>query len=155
MPITVQRLRTATEEFFRLHWNLPEAPPTWFERPFTGVGFPSTTGHLPGCYALARETGVVYIGSAISRGKTRYVGYGLHSRLLSYVRRDRSVRRPDGQHVWSFTRGHSSIYTIGFPLKRGYLALALEHFLVGRFQDQLENKNRVFRAPLARATGKA
>jgi hypothetical protein len=154
MPITPQRLRTATEEFFRLHWNLPEPPPSWCKRPFVGIGA-LHAGELPGCYALARKTGIVYIGSAVSRGNVRYVGYGLHSRILRYIRRDRSVHRPDGERVWSFTHGHSGIYTIGFPLERGYLAIALEHFLVGRFQNQLENKNRVFRAPMARATRKA
>ncbi len=154
MPITPQRLRTATDEFFRLHWNLPDAPPAWCKRPFTGVGA-LEAGELPGCYALARGTGIVYIGSAISRGNARYVGYGLHSRILSYMQRDRSVHRADGQRVWSFRHGHSAIYTIGFPIERGYLAIALEHFLVGRFQDHLENRNRVFRAPLTRATRKA
>jgi hypothetical protein len=151
MPITPQRLRTATNEFFQLHWNLPEAPLVWCQRAFVGVGA-LEGGELPGCYALARDGGIVYIGSAISRGNSRYVGYGLHSRILSYMQRDRSVRRPDGQRVWRFRHGHSGIYTIGFPLKRGYLAIALEHFLVSRFQDQLENKNRVFPAPLMRTT---
>ena len=153
MPITARRLRSATDEFFRLHWNLREAPPSWCKQPFTGVGA-LDRGELPGCYALMRDGDIVYIGSAISRGNQRYVGYGLHSRILSYMRRDRSVRRADAQRVWSFRHGHSGIYTIGFPLKRGYLAVALEHFLVGRFQDNLENKNRVFRAPLEKAMRK-
>ena len=154
MPITPQRLRTARDEFFRLHWNLLGTPPTWCKRTFTGVGA-LDAGELPGCYALVRGTGIVYIGSAISRENPRYVGYGLHSRILSYMRRGRLIQRTDGRRVWSFRHGHSGIYTIGFPLERGYLAIALEHFLVGRFQNQLENRNRVFRAPLARATRKA
>src|SRR5947209_1170530 len=138
MGITPPQLVKATHEFFRLHWRLRERPPVWCQKPFIGVGY-FTGGHLPGCYALVRGHRVVYVGSAISRGNKRYEHYGLHSRMLSYVRRDRSIHRPDGQPGWTFRHGHSAIYTIGFPSERAYLAIALEHFPVGRFGDDLEN----------------
>ena len=135
MPVSRRQLIKATEEFFRLHWKLDFSPPIWCKKPFIGVGSIDSP-ELPGCYALMRKKQIVYVGSAVSRGNKRYVGYGLNSRILSYIRRDRSIRRADGQRVWKFRYDHSGIYTIGFPIDRGYLASALEQFLIGRFGNK-------------------
>jgi hypothetical protein len=143
--MTSHRLKSATNEFFKLHWNLSEPSPRWCKRPFEGIGY-LECGNLPGCYALVKDNNIVYIGSAISRGKKQYVGYGLHSRILSYIKRDRSIKRTDEQPAWTFRHGHTAIYTIGFSRERSYLAIALEHFLIGKLPE-LENRIRVLSKP--------
>jgi hypothetical protein len=136
MSVPLAEIITATEEFFKLHWQIPdEKPPSWLMHPYTGTGF-VPSGKLPGCYALLRVREVVYIGSGVSRGTARYSGWGLASRVRQYTQRDSAA----GRDIWSFRHGHSGIHTIGFPAERAYLVLALEMFLISRFSDRLENK---------------
>jgi hypothetical protein len=141
MPVRQVELTEATAVFFDRHWNVPEPRPHWCETAWDGIG--SVPFHdQPGCYALLRDGLVVYIGSAVGVGSKRYRSFGISFRLNSYIRRDRGRRRGDGKPVYRFRRNHTGAYTIGFPPQYAYLALALEHFLIGCFADQLENRRK-------------
>jgi hypothetical protein len=138
---TVVSLKQQTRTFLRRHWDpeLLDAPhPSW-SRPwqFQG-GIPNH--RLPGCYALLRGDKVIYIGSGTGKGKERYKGSGLGSRLQVYCSRDFSVKATDpaGRQYKPTARakGITALVTIGFDARYSYLADALEAFLIDRLHPE-------------------
>lgn len=133
---TLDHLRRQTEVFFDLHWPHGEAQPEWSERwEFLG---PIPNHEVQGCYALLRSDAVVYIGVGAGKGTARYRGAGLGTRLHPYWR-----KHPGGPHPESGAAryvaaekwvGTDAIVTIGFPPERGYLAYALEPYLIARLK---------------------
>ena len=144
MPLSRNRLVKETEHFLALHWPPNESKPTWSDKPWTGI---DSVPHynLQGCYALLRGDRITYIGSAFGRGNTLRRGFGISSRLAGYyVRRDRTVIREDKVPVYTFRHGYTAAYTIGFSCY-SYLAIALEHYLIGRFAADLpDNRIKIF-----------
>ena len=145
--ITRDDLREATRRFFAKHWNPAlcdqHEPPDWSE-PWELVGeMPGSARQ--GCYALVEGGVVTYIGKGGGRGSGGYPECGLGKRIGAYMRRAKDKGRTDGQRVYEFRelyRKHTGIMTIAFPSGYGYLALALEAYLIAEFTDKgLTNKH--------------
>jgi hypothetical protein len=95
---------------------------------------------------LLQGENVVYVGSAVGKGKARYPNSGLGGRLQAYCSRDFSVKAPDvaSRHykLTAAANGITALATIGFEAKHWYLAAALELFLIDRLRPR---RNRVGR----------
>lgn len=143
--VTMADIQSATDEFIKKHWNsgacgeFSEA--SWKE----WVAF---TGEIPnndkqGCYALGVDERVFYVGSAVSRGAGKYTGNGIGKRLGDYAIWDRTKKASGGRRVYCMRDGfdpNTRVFTFGVPVPYGYLALALEEFLISRFKgDGLVN----------------
>lgn len=138
---TVFDLRQRTRIFLTRHWD-PErlgAPhPSWSKPWRFQGGIPNHK--LPGCYALLKGDEVVYIGTGAGKGKLRYQGSGLGSRLQRYCSRDFTVKATDpaGRQYKPTARapGITALATIGFHPRYWYLAPALEAFLIDRLHPK-------------------
>ena len=144
MP-TMDDVRRETQEFIRRHWDISkldtEESPIWCEYGLTGT---CPNEDRPGCYALVEGGEVTYIGSGASQGHGIYEGCGLGHRLNGYLQYDRTQpaatladRRYKPKPQYTFT----SLHTFGFPRVYGYMALALESFLLNRVPTS-DNKHR-------------
>ena len=130
--ITLERLKAATEDFFTRHWverELGPKPTFWDGRwEFKGT----VPNHdKPGCYALLSGKEVVYIGVGARRGAGRYEGMGLGARL-THVWKTKGGQRTgeyEPEKKWA-DRKIDAVATMGLPRKYGYLAYALEAFLI-------------------------
>jgi hypothetical protein len=138
-------IQQATDEFITKHWNsracgeFPDA--SWKE-------WAALTGEIPnndkqGCYALVVDERVFYVGSAVSRGAGKYTGNGIGKRLGDYAIWDRTKKGSGGRRVYCMRDGFDpsiKVFTLGIAAPYGYLALALEDFLIPRFKtDGLVN----------------
>jgi hypothetical protein len=143
---TIATLKSGTREFFSRHWDRRRLgpAPTWSSAwEFLG-GIPNND--RPGCYVLLQGEDVVYIGSAVGKGKARYPNSGLGGRLQAYCSRDFSVKASDvasrRYKPTATANGVTALATIGFETKHWYLATALELFLIDRLRPK---RNRVGR----------
>lgn len=133
MEPSIEALKSATSEFLRRHWN---------EKSKCGEDLSWRTwgmqGSMPyqenqGCYALLSGDAIIYIGVGASRGRGKYEGWGLgkrvttHTKLLKAGKLEERVYEPNA--YWK-EKGVTGIMTFGFPEGFGYLALALEAFLI-------------------------
>lgn len=139
--ITMSDIQEATKRFFARHWSIADCDgrpaPDWSE-PWRLVGaMPSTDKQ--GCYVLLVGDMVKYIGSGVGRGFGRYKECGLGARTWNYMKWDRSKKTSLAQRVYVMTKPYvdvTSLATIGFPSGYGYLALALEAFLISEFRGK-------------------
>lgn len=142
-PITMHEVQKATETFLLLHWNTTqlvniELPGPWSSYDFIGS---VPYGERQGCYALIKNSEVIYIGLGASRGGGIYEGHGIGARLNNHVLTwDKSLsakkiteRVYKPQEKWA---GISEIYTFGFPKNHGYLACSLEAYLISRLEPE-------------------
>ena len=131
---SVDSLIETTGLFFDRHWNdeAKSPPPRWSEPWEFKGGIPARD--RPGCYALLSDEVVYYIGVAAGNGVAGYEEHALGTRLSRVWRlHSTKYRLEDGTHryepapKWDQVDG---IKTIGFPPDYGYLAHALEAFLI-------------------------
>ena len=129
------------KDFFERHWNehaVGKEAPTW-----SGVW--NFKGSVPdndkqGCYALLTDEGsVIYIGVGGAKGD------GLGKRISQYWKvADGGHRVPiedrpyEPTEKWS-QRKVGQIRIISFPEPRGYLAYALESYLIARLRPQFNS----------------
>lgn len=142
MP-TMDDVRRETQEFLMKHWDVSKLDvtqiPMWQEYDFKGT---CPNEDRPGCYALIEGGKVTYIGSGASQGHGIYEGCGLGHRLRGYLQYDRTqpaATLADRRYKPKYT--FTSLHTIGFPRAYGYMALALESFLLNRVPTR-DNKHR-------------
>lgn len=155
--LAIKELKVGLDEFLALHWpsSLTQqyGKPEW-SRLWRGIG--ELHNHLsPGVYALKSDKGIEYIGSGIRRGKYDYSDNGIGGRTGNYFRWQRDICREDGRRVYKFCGDWKGIYTVGFPPELGYLAPALEHYLISRYAKMLRNKVKISGGLLARNSPKA
>jgi hypothetical protein len=137
--IKFSSIESATIQFFKLHWSSKELPPfpEWSdEYHFVGEIF---NNEKQGCYVLLKDNSVVYIGSAVSKGNGLYTECGIGYRFNKYLRWDKTKAKDINQRHYlpkEEIADITSARTIGFSSGFGYLALALEAFLIVRFKDQ-------------------
>lgn len=143
---SVERLEKETIDFLRLHWNPKEIKTDelliWkIWKDFKGS---MPFGDKQGCYALLSNGYVVYIGVGASSGSGIYEGCGLGARVTKYTHLVKkgplNERIYEPNKCWK-EKGVTGIMTFGFPSGFGYLAYALEVFLVFRLEPQY-NTNR-------------
>ncbi len=134
---TFHELTSKTDEFFDLHWPHGENRPAWCGNLWTGIG-PVPSYDSQGCYALVEEDAIKYIGVAVGRGSSKHRNFGLSYRIVSYL------QKVDGNAEFKFKPGleYTGLYTIGFPEKYAYLALALEQYLISQLAP-VKNKRGV------------
>lgn len=123
-------LQDATDQFFMCHWNeraVGSKPPSWSE-PWRFSG--TLHNHdKQGVYAFLRGSTVIYLGVGASRGKAGYEGHGLGARVQKYIRHNGGGEyRPHDERMLDA----DCVVTIGFDKGCGYLAPALESYLIGR-----------------------
>lgn len=139
--LTVNQLKTALDEFLDRHWHSPFL--NNYDRPqwsalWKGKGeLPNRL--CPGCYALKSENGIEYIGSGIRRGKYSCSDNGIGGRASNYFLWNRGHDLKGGRRTYRMIDGWVGIYTVGFPPEAGYLAPALEHFLIVELKP-MQNK---------------
>jgi len=132
--ISINDVKKETAEFFRMHWNLNIPIPAWNDKYSFQGAVPD--GDKQGCYALLINDEVVYIGLGASKGSGIYKEHGIGARLINHVIVwNRSIPAPISERKFKLKdKWHdiTDIYTIGFPSGSGYLACALESFLLSR-----------------------
>ena len=89
---------------------------------------------------FSRETKWCTSALGAGKGKPRYKGSGLGSRLQNYCSRDFTVKaREIAERRYNPTaqaRGITSLVTIGFAARYWYMASALEAFLIESLQPE-------------------
>ena len=136
--ISLGDVQNRTDQFFDLHWPHDEERPSWSDAWSFAGEIPNQ--RLQGCYAILLGESVVYIGVGAGKGSGIYEGAGLGSRLHRYWRtHSKTPKAPDGTSLYEPTgewAGATGIATIGFPAGRGYLAYALEPYLIGHLKPE-------------------
>ena len=146
--ITMAEVEEKTREFLNLHWNRNaqqlaeiDLPDSWGVYGFIGI---VPHGNRQGCYALIRHGEVIYIGLGASRGYGIYAGNGIGARLNNHVLKwdskvpsDPANRKYGLKDYWK-EKGVTEVCTFGFPSGYGYLAPALEAFLIS-ILEPIEN----------------
>lgn len=128
---TEKQLRKTTKEFFENYWSHNNgAPPEWSNHWYFNDSIPNNEKR--GCYALFKESEIIYIGVGIGKGTGIYQGCGLGFRLKKYweVNKDKTVNkkyRPTEN--W---KELTSIITIGFEENHYSSAAALEVYLINK-----------------------
>jgi excinuclease UvrABC nuclease subunit len=144
MNIPTLSLEDVTFNFFQNHWP-PSAGdnPQWSEPWEFKDSVPNN--EMGGCYAwLNDQDKIIYIGVALSMGDGIYKGHSLGHRISGYwkVKKDQPVDE-DGIKLYESTKeGVAKIMTIGFPEEYGYLAAALELYLIQRLHPE---KNKIYK----------
>mgnify|MGYP007070654814 FL=1 len=128
-----------TNEFFNLHWDekiIGFPIPLW-SAPWKFEGT-QPNGNRQGCYILLKGDEVLYIGVGASIGDGRYEGHGIGKRTNAYTQLGKGqrgvpceTRRYLPSKIWA-ERGLDGIAAIGFEKGYGYLAYALEAYLISR-----------------------
>ncbi|MBW1732720.1 MAG: hypothetical protein JRJ75_17950 [Deltaproteobacteria bacterium] len=135
--VTIDQIQKVTDEFLGRHWHLNQLDttevPAW-KGPYSFFGN-VPNGDKQGCYALINGNEVVYIGLGISRGYGTYEGHGIGARLNNHVLKWDRNRPPKDKRRFYMPRKYwkdklTGIHTIGFPRRYGYMACALEAFLI-------------------------
>lgn len=135
-----------THEFFQRHWQSNFGPePIWSNLwSVTGQG-PVPNGDKQGCYCLYQDTKPVYLGLGASRGSGLYREHGIGKRLYSHVLcidTSKGVENNKGFYMprpkWQAV---THLRTIGLPSGYGYLAPALELFLLNRLPPSFTSAN--------------
>ncbi len=141
-PRTVDALQAATDDFFRKHWDRDSnrERPRW-KGPWKMVGnLPD--GDKQGVYAIFKEDEVIYIGVGASRNSGNYAGAGIGARFWAYIKTDRPVPKKIGENTYSWKGKWSSyqpdgVMTLGFEPGDGYLAYALEPYLIMKIDPKV------------------
>jgi len=156
---TVVDLKQRTRIFRDRHWD-PErlgAAPSWSKPWRFQGGIPNH--NLPGCYALLRGDELVYIGTGAGKGKLKYIGHGLGSRLHNYCSRDFTVKAKDlasrRYKPTARASGITAVATIGFDAQYWYMASALEAFLIDRLHPARNTVGRRWAKDNSRASTEA
>ncbi len=144
---SVPALEKATREFFRKHWDSASGqPPAWSD-PWRLVGnLPN--GERQGVYALLKKGEVIYVGVGASRNGGLYSGAGIGARFWAYMRWDKSIPvNQNGEKTYTWKGKWAGVapeeaLTLGFEPGTGYLACALEPFLI-RELDPAYNRVKV------------
>ena len=125
-------LDEATNTFFRKHWSVSELSsqlPEWkVWREFLYGSVPNYD--VGGCYALFAESELLYVGLGASKGGGLYPNHGISRRLMAHVIVSDRQRGPNWSKLRDSWSNVTDIHTIGFPNEVGYLAAALESFLI-------------------------
>lgn len=141
MNHSIDALKRETDRFISLHWKgdyCKEGPDQLEWRTW------NMQGAMPhqekqGCYALLSGDTIVYIGSGTSRGGGRYAGWGLGSRVTTHTRLSKKGKLEDRAYepnVYWKEKGVTGLMTFGFPEGFGYLALALEAYLISKLSPE-------------------
>ena len=145
--LSIEALRSHTSDFLANHWQQPlESCMAWVDA-FPAAG-PCPIKHHDhqGCYALFKGSKLCYIGLAASRGWGPYKGHGIGARIKHVLAIDWGIKTADGTRFYKLKEAWSDvthISTFGFPSNFGYLAPALESYILTREDMQdLQNKNR-------------
>ena len=143
-PISLGDLRDATRQFFNLHWCLDESkiadpPPEWNDPWLFQGTIPKQD--KPGCYALLDGENIKYIGVGAGQAPGDYQHAGLGKRLHEYWRRDNNyLDLPLNERKYKpsekYAEWLTGIITMGLDKNYGYLARALEAFLIARLDPQ-------------------
>ena len=152
-PISIDELKAKTHQFFKLHWSLDNPPPQW-----DGFWYFQGTIHQdkpgipnqdkPGCYALLEEgDNVAKIGVGAGPAPGDYQHAGLGKRLHEYWRVDKNYSDlPTEERKYKPSEDYAEwltgIMTIGFDKDYGYLARALEAFLIAELEPP---KNKILK----------
>lgn len=138
-----------TNAFFQRHWQTSFGPTPMWNEPWSTTGQGPIPCHdMQGCYSLYQGEQLVYVGLGASRGAGLYVGHGIGKRLYSHVLRvdaARGVQNNKGFYCPREKWAHvTHLRTIGLPAGYGYLAPALELFLLNRLapDGKLQNIQR-------------
>lgn len=98
----------------------------------------------PGCYLLLEGDEVIYIGLGASRGGGNYEGCGISARLKKHLYWDKTVPSNDcaGRVYKPIEKWKdvSQIYTYAINREIGYMACALEAYLISTLKPK-GNKN--------------
>lgn len=126
-------LQHETDQFFIHHWNkrIIGPPPSW-SKPWRFSG--TLHNHdKQGVYAFIQGPTVIYLGVGASRGKAGYERHGLGARIQNYIKHNGG-----GEYTLRDERmlGADCVVTIGFEDGFGYLAPALESYLINRIPTQ-------------------
>jgi hypothetical protein len=118
----------------------------WIEPvPATGP-CPIANHDRQGCYALFKGTELCYIGLGASRGWGPYKGHGIGARIKHVLSVDWNNKTPDGLRMYKVQEKWADVThvsTFGFPHNFGYLAPALESYILTRGDmSGLQNKHR-------------
>ncbi len=128
MSNTLSLLKSHTADFFHMHWNsqfIQFDMPRWSE-PWQFLGrIPNYDKQ--GVYVFVKDDFVTYIGCGIASIKGRYKGHGLGKRIYSYLR---VLEEGKYSAVDSRLKDADCLITIGFPDGCGYMAIALEYYLL-------------------------
>lgn len=138
LPPTLENMDVLTNEFFQKHWNAQEIQnpvPVWSGLQEVRYGEPLRYYDKQGVYAFVNKDGeVLYIGVGASRGSGLYKGHGIGARFHRYA------KYVDGVYQIVDDRFRECrVRTIGFEVEQGYLAYALETFLIGRLNTQFNH----------------
>ena len=134
----LEKMKRETIRFFELHWNKEahrKTYPVWKAWHFHKT-IPNHDKR--GCYAIFEGEQLEYIGIASGRSTKRYHGHGLGDRLKVYYRVDKAkneelgIRKVEERYYKSVWEGVTEIWTIGLLEDVGYLAAALEIYLIPR-----------------------
>jgi hypothetical protein len=147
--VKLPELRSATMEFFRLHWphEIWNHPPDWSAPWHLRGTMPGTDKQ--GIYALLDQNGnAIYVGVGAAFGGGIYEGCGLGARTARYfrVKKDQKAiavneRCYEPSKEWQ-GRDFVAITTLSVERDQAYLAYGLEAFLLSRFETLLFNKVR-------------
>jgi hypothetical protein len=139
--IAMTDIQRATQRFFDRHWMNTQCggnpAPEW-SAPWNLVGSMPNTDKQ-GCYVLLANDTVKYIGSGVGKGSGRYKECGLGARTWNYMKWDKSKKASLAERIYMMIppyRKMTALATIGFLSGYGYLALALEAFLIAEFRDK-------------------
>lgn len=140
-PISMDEVESNTDAFLTRHWNeeaIGHPAPKWENR-WTFDG-PIPARERDGCYALLADGAVLYIGVGHSEAESQWKGEGLSKRLSSYWKKaDKGEREYSPVPPWA-ERGLNEIRTNAFPPGTGYLAYALEAYLIGSLRPPHNTK---------------
>ena len=146
--IPLNDIKTATVEFFKLHWPSINwgTPPVWGS-PWRLCG-PNPYGKKQGVYALLNNKDeIIYIGVGASLGSGIYQGHGIGARTSRYTRlapNQKGVSIDERKYIptpkWQ-QRALAAIAAIGFTPEQAYIAYGLEAFLLAEFAPEF-NKVR-------------
>ncbi len=142
----IEDLTARTEQFFFEHWVQERHgdPPQWKAwDPFLQGSVPNH--EFAGCYALFKNSELVYVGLGASRGGGIYKEHGISRRLMEHVICKDWSRTGDWaklQDKWA-SSGIDAIYTIGFTPALSYLSAALETYLIRKLVPTPPENRRV------------
>ena len=144
MQKTIKTLQNLSSHFFALHWpnNIHFSPPLeWSEWDFND-GVPNSD--KPGCYAILNDKDeIIYIGVGAGKGSGLYQGFGLGSRIRgSWQVSKNKANKNKYEFVDRWTeKGASILITLGIDHAFGYLAYALEVFLIQNMSPKINVTN--------------
>lgn len=130
----LETLKTLTQTFFKLHWNLEElgANPIWSDKDTEFRKIPNYNKR--GVYAFVKGDEITYIGVGASQVKNPlYANHGLSDRFKRYVG---WIDKPNNIFGVKDERlkDAGAVITLGFEPDQAYLAYALEMFLISHMK---------------------